>query len=49
MRYIFLPLFALITGLAFSQNKTDVSLFMKEDPGHLLSEVLVKTYSDDPY
>lgn len=39
MRTIFLPLFALITGLAFSQNKTDVSLFMKDDPGHLLSEV----------
>ena len=39
MRTIFLPLFALITCPAFPQNKTDVSLFMKEDPGHLISEV----------
>lgn len=39
MRYLFLSLFAAITVLGFSQNKTDVSLFMKEDPGNLLNEV----------
>lgn len=39
MRTIFLPLFALITCLASSQNRTDVSLFMKDDPGQQLTEV----------
>lgn len=34
-----MSLFAAITVLGFSQNKTDVSLFMKEDPGNLLNEV----------
>ena len=38
-RYILLPLIAAVHCLVLSQNKTDVSLFMKDDPGHLLSEV----------
>jgi hypothetical protein len=39
MKYLFSILFAATAVLGFSQNKTDVSLFMKEDPGHTLSEV----------
>lgn len=39
MRYLFLSIFASLTVLCFSQNQTDVSLFIKEDPGNLLSEI----------
>ncbi|MFH0758392.1 MAG: DUF4861 family protein [Bacteroidota bacterium] len=39
MRTIIFHLLALASGLAFSQNKTDVSLFMKDAPVHFISEV----------
>lgn len=42
MKHAFLIFFVLISGLAFSQNKTDVSLFIKDDPGHYLDEVYSK-------
>jgi len=38
-KYFLLALFTAVHCLAISQNNTDVSLFMKDDPGHLLSEV----------
>lgn len=38
-KYILLAIFVAIHCLALSQNKTDVSLFMKDDPGVQLSEV----------
>ena len=39
MKYLLMLLFALIGANAFSQNRTDVSLFMKDDPTKQLSEV----------
>jgi uncharacterized protein DUF4861 len=39
MRHFFFLLFTLASGIVFSQNKTDVSLFKKDAPGQYISEV----------
>lgn len=39
MKYLVLLLFTLASCLAYAQNKTDVSLFIKKEPGKYLNEI----------
>ena len=43
MKYFMIPLFMLATTVVYSQNLTDISLFLKDDPAHQLNEIHSET------